>query len=266
MRAIMVSVDYADLLSVTLPHNRRHFQEVMVVTSPTDQATEVVALENRCTILKTDLFYQDGAAFNKWRALEHALDIFGRRDWLCVMDADVLWPRDICFREEHDKITWWMPNAASQGGTICQTKGILAGPLRHMCPWPITPIPDERTWGGFPIHRNVNEWAGYSQIFHANDPVLGEPPWHETDWESAGAADSFFQQKWVRERKIRLPFNVLHLGEAGQNWYGRATRYADGKLPKGSAEKIAKCTEIWRVRNERRRAGLDPFAGERIKG
>ena len=39
------------------------------------------------------VFYADGAAFNKWKALELALDSYGRRGWLCVMDADVIWPQ-----------------------------------------------------------------------------------------------------------------------------------------------------------------------------
>jgi hypothetical protein len=33
LRAIMVAVNYSDLLSITLPYNRHHFDQVMIVTN-----------------------------------------------------------------------------------------------------------------------------------------------------------------------------------------------------------------------------------------
>ena len=39
MNAILVCVDYSDLLAITLPHNRHHFNKVMVVTTPEDKDT-----------------------------------------------------------------------------------------------------------------------------------------------------------------------------------------------------------------------------------
>lgn len=207
MRAILVSVDYSDLLSITLPHNRHHFEEVMVVTDRSDLAAVKIAQDNDCRVYRTNAFYEDGAFFNKWVALEQALDAYGRHGLMCIMDADVLWPESIDWPE------------------LKPTK--LYGSLRHMLyEWP-SDIPAERDWNKFPIHRNINEWAGYTQIFHADDPHLGNPPWHEIDWLHAGGADSFFQAKWPRPDRIRL-FTVLHLGRAGKNWLGRTTPYADG--------------------------------------
>jgi hypothetical protein len=123
-------------------------------------------------------------------------------------------------------------------------------------------IPDENEWRNYPIHRNTAEWAGYSQIFHANDPVLGSPPWHEVDWVHAGGADSMFQRKWPRDRKIRPPFEVLHLGLAGENWMGRATPYADGTKPENAEELRTKMQGVW---VGRRKAGPGRFEQEKIK-
>ena len=50
MRAILVAVDYADLLAITLPYNRQHFYEVMVVTSLDkldDETREYAAANDR---------------------------------------------------------------------------------------------------------------------------------------------------------------------------------------------------------------------------
>src|SRR5271165_5034841 len=91
----MTCVDYAPLLSVTLPYNRHHFQEVWVVTAQRDTATQEVALRNGARVHITDAFYRRGAFYNKWLALEEGLDAMGRSGWLCIMDADVLWPRNL---------------------------------------------------------------------------------------------------------------------------------------------------------------------------
>jgi hypothetical protein len=223
LRAILTCVDYADILALSLPWNRRHFSEVFVVTTPRDTRTAQICDQNAAYAVQTDLFYESGPDhFNKWRALEHGLDVMGRSGWICIMDADVFWPS----RADLDSL---------QVGNLCS-------PLRRMAP--LTPlVPSEQTWAGWPIHRNVNEWAGYTQIFHASDPHLGTAPWHETNWIHCGGADSFFQQKWPRANKVRPDWEVLHMGPSGTNWFGRASEYIDGTLPGGAEERQRKLRE-----------------------
>lgn len=219
MRAILVSVDYGDLLSVTLPYNRSHFTDVMVVTHPSDAHTISVAQENDCSIYTTTLFYDNGADFNKWAALEAALDVYGRYGWLCIMDADIMWPRNI--------------------PSFSPIIGNLYVPCRHWCKEPHLGIPLE-PWSNLTLSSIREEFAGYSQIFHCSDPVLPTPPWHRTDWRHAGGADSYFHMRWPRSNKIRPPFNVLHLGPRGTNWCGRASTYLNGTVPPDSQHKINK--------------------------
>ncbi len=242
MRAILVCVDYCDYLEVTLPYNWHHFSEIMVVTSPADLDTQSYCskFDNvRCFV--TDLFYESGANFNKWKALESGLDAFGRNGWLCIMDADVVWPREI--------------------PELLLSPGTLYTPVRRMMNDVQLPIPEESQWSQFPIHRNVNEFAGYSQIFHANDPVLGDAPWHETNWKHAGGADSFFQRKWKRKNKVRPNFEVLHLGRAGLNWNGRATPFLDGTNCEGMQENLDNQNALF----QNRRKNRDPsFRSEKI--
>lgn len=256
----MVSVDYADILAVTLPRNLHHFEEVWIVTASRDAATRTVAEScgPKVKVFLTDSFWADGAVFNKWRALEEGLDAMGREGWLALMDADVTWPKDtwchpvdpLCrFTTGINPLTDWTP-------------GNLYSPLRRMwdC-WPetfdlcqlegATGMPAEGAWRQFLLHRNTAEWAGYTQIFHASDPVLGPPPWHQVDWRHAGGADSFFQRKWRPENKVRPPWEVLHLGPAGANWMGRASRLADGRRPEGAGERAGELARMWRERRMR---------------
>ncbi len=272
----MVAVDYTDLLAVTLPYNVHHFEDVTIVTdAASEDAVKQVCWDmpnpagTSLTILRTDLFTANGAAFNKWRALEWGLDQMGRHGWLCLMDADVLWPKGLEIRDQHETLKVWMPNTS----TLYLDRGQLCTPMRRMyesltfAPDGHLRIPAEEMWRNFIRHRNVREWAGYSQIFHASDPVLGPPPWHDVGYTHAGTADSIFQAKWPRERKVRPPFEVLHLGPAGQNWMGRATRRLDGSLPQESGERLRKVAAIWTGRRDLARQGKqgeDRYARERI--
>lgn len=251
MRAILVSVDYADLLAITLPYNKHHFESVMVVTSPADIETVAVATICGAQVFVTGSFYERGAIFNKWLALEQGLDHIGREGWICIMDADVLWPKEILGKSVNpENNANWM------------SVGNLYSPLRRMMsslPYPFA-LPSEDTWSNYPIHRNVNEWAGYTQIFHADDPHLGPAPWHETSWRHAGGADSMFQRKWPAECKVRPTFEVLHLGPAGTNWCGRATPYLDGRKPARAGERLAQLQGF--MRSRRRTPGR--FAEEKL--
>ena len=291
MNAILVSVNYSDILCLTLNYNRHHFNSVMVVTDDADNADACVAREHKAEVFATRAFYDGGASFAKWKALEQGLDAFGRDGWLCIMDGDVLWPKKID----------WNPDGNYQYGCVDESTeaiidcddmswerysvlkfGNLYSPFRRMWEnWPSVPagtlieqrvyedyssvLPVESEWKKFPLHRQQHEHAGFTQIFNASDPVLGPPPWHDTSYSHCGAADSWFQQKWSADKKIRPTWEVLHLGPAGTNWYGRATMRADGSVPEGANEKAKMTADMWRLRSERRKQGLDPFELEKIK-
>lgn len=215
----MVCVDYGDLLEITLPYNRHHFSEVMVVTAYKDERTIACAHQNNAWVHATNAFYTDGAVFNKFRALEEGLDIFGKFDWMCIMDADILWPKEIDWSFLHTDPCCFYSDL---------DPGILYTPLRRMCEDLSMGVPQEPYWKSYPLHPQQVEWAGYTQIFHADDPHLPAGEWHQTDWSHAGGPDSFFQQRWPACNKLRPPFECLHLGRAGTNWCGRVTPYLDG--------------------------------------
>lgn len=295
MRAIMVCVDYADILAITLPYNRHHFDEIVVVTDyRCYNQVRSIAVESGAQTYRTNAFYANGASFNKWAALEEALtECDYRHGWLCLMDADVIWPKRVVVGESKEFDGLWIQHLDVEGSEMVLKASQLCAPRRRMWEsWPqrgfplstldtdypqiivsncgeverIHFLPQESDWSKFPLHRNEKEFAGYSQIFHADDPVLGPLPWHQIDWRHAGGADSFFQDKWPTEKKVRPPFEVLHLGPAAQNWMGRATPLADGTVPPGSEEKLKAMEAMWWKRRENFYSGRDRFDGERLKG
>lgn len=228
IHAVLVSVNYTDLLRLTLPYNRHHFASVTVVTSEKDWKNVFpVANANGAWVYRTNAFYDDGATFNKWKALEEALDQFGLRirygpaKWVCLMDADVVWPKSASLER-------------------ILRPGMLYTPRRRMAVPAPNYIPAEEYWPAFPLHPQEREFAGYTQVFRNDDPALPlEGPWHETDWRHAGGADSFFQARWPEERKVRPDWTVLHLGPAGVNWCGRTTPDVEtGEVPPEAYERL----------------------------
>lgn len=243
MRAILVSVDYSDILRLTLPYNRHHFSDVFVVTTPRDTETQRIATSCGAHVITTDVFYDHGAEFNKWAALEHGIDQMVRQGWFCVMDADVLWPKTL--RRHRISI------------------GTLYTPFRRMCDNIPQEVPDESTWSQFPRDHLTHHWSGYSHIFHATDPALRALPWYGLDWKHAGGADTFFQERWSVQRKARPPFEVLHIGERGRNWCGRVTQRADNVEIPEAAEREQSLQRY--LRQRRGRKGSRRFDLEKIR-
>lgn len=224
----MVCVEYGDLLAVTLSYNRHHFDKVLVVTHMADKETIVVCENLGVDYITTPAFYENGAHFNKWKALEEGLDLMGREGLLCIMDPDVMWPKEI--------------------GPLHQfCPGRLYTPRRRLLRDVMQEIPPEEDWCKLELF-NEREFAGYSQVFYGDDSRLPDPPWHEQNWIHAGGADSAFQNLWKHEEKIRPSWEVLHLGSPGLNWCGRTTRRRDGRLPVNADGRAESLHRLMRMR------------------
>lgn len=274
MNAILVCVDFADVLEVTLPWNRHHFKDVWVVIAHRDKDTQRVAAANNALTYLTDSFWEGGGEFRKWLALENALRDTGLQDshdWLALLDCDVLWPKSLCLERSLE--------GSSRRPTMMKDQ--LIGPLRRMWrDWPkpapfianlmdcsiggwSPPIPVAEEWHKFPIHPQQHEWAGFSLILHTDDPVLRQRPWFDTSWRSCAGGDSEFQARWAKENKVRPNWQVLHLGQDHVNWAGRTVPFANGTRPDGWEEREVKLRTMMEQR--RGKTGSDKFDAEKIR-
>ena len=86
-------MNHAHFLKHTLPLNSRKFDNVIVVTTPTDFETQKVALENKADIVTTDLFYKYEAPFNRGLAINEGFRASKYNDWIIHSDSDVIFPR-----------------------------------------------------------------------------------------------------------------------------------------------------------------------------
>jgi hypothetical protein len=248
INAITVCVEYADLLALTLPWNQFFWSRIVVVTSPEDEQTielcrkfAAEGLQVHCH--QTNAFYARKAKFNKWAALEEGLDVLGRDGWILIHDADIaIQPCNHPFQPQI---------------------GRLYTPIRHvMKDISKGVIPATNEWRKHKPMRLNEEFNGYFQLFHANDPVLGPAPWHSVDWTWAGGGDTEFHKKWPDKMKTRPPFRCLHLGPTEVNWCGRSTPFVDGTLPAEAHVRFEQSQIIKRARRDRRHG----FHGDRYKG
>jgi len=208
IKAITVSVNYDDLLRVTLPRMKSHFDSILVVTDNKDRATHRVAEKYGAAVYRTDAFYRHGAVFNKGLAIEEAFDQIGRRGWILLVDADIILPPDVDLSE-------------------CDDPERLYSPYRRLlkCPSDLTYL-DHQSWSTLergPEGTRNDEFAGYFQLFHADATPLKVKPWYGIGWRTAGGCDSEFWWKWDREKLTRPSFEVLHVGQPNRNWKGRVT-------------------------------------------
>jgi len=215
--AVTVCVDMDDLLALTLPVNRDRFDHYIVVTSPKDTATIQVAADcGDVTVLPTDAFYRDGAWFNKGAAINQALRMLHRggqkENWVCLLDADIALPLE----------AGWL--------TPCLASGTLYAPAgRRMVLNPDESVRRHDTyWSRYPLQPDRPWVAGYTLLFDLA-ALKREDSIYPTDWKHAGGSDTDFCQRWPEDKRVLLPWEVLHLGPPQANWCGRTTGRIDGK-------------------------------------
>lgn len=215
LRGITVSVNYADLLALSLDRWVAGLDELLVVTSTADKQTQELCRKAGVYYFATDIFYANDAKFNKGAALSQAIkktrlfesSVF-EDNWFCIFDADIVPPID--WREQVNRADLQAGNlyGAERYYTLDKTK--------------LTPDP---------AHLLTRyEWIvlGYFMIGNVLDPRLPDPPF-ELCWPHAGYVDSVFASNWPRDKQILLPIQLTHLGLQEENWLGR------------TPEDVAKC-------------------------
>lgn len=232
LEGVTVCVNYADILAHTLPLNKTHFDRLIVVTAPEDEATQRVCEYWGVECILTDAFRSRWKGeFCKGSGINAGLDALDKDAWILHFDADVVLPPNFrqvlqradldpamiygCDRAEFKSFSDWekfyrAPEPHTQGmGFILHIEhhGQRFGAR--------VAFPHE---GGFiPI--------GFFQLWHAESGVLRYPAGH-TD---AGREDSHFAAQWPRRKRGFLPEIVVYHLESeaapmGANWQGRKTK------------------------------------------
>lgn len=190
IHGVTVCVDYADLLVRGLSRWLSGLTTLTVVTTPDDAHTLKLVEGLAVRTWRTEVFYADGAAFNKGAALSEAFEaVVPWKDWIALIDADIVPPRNWKQILEQEQ---------PQPGHLYGAHRVLENGRRY----------------------HDGEIAGFFQLFHTSDPHVQRRPLVETNWVHAGGYDSELQFRWKPHQRVHLPIDMTHLGEPGKNWFG----------------------------------------------
>lgn len=213
IHALTVSVDYSAELARSIDRWVAGLASLTVVTCHRDLATRELAVRAGARVFVTDAFYEEGAFFNKGRALELARGTLPAEDWHLLIDADVIAPE-----------TW--PSVLE---AAAPQPGILHGARRVR-------------ESGEPIFDA--ELAGFFHLWHSSDSRAAAPL--ARDFIHAGNYDSDFLARWPRKLQRILPLELVHLGETGRSWCGRGNEAAMEEIRR------RRRTRSWRQETVRR--------------
>jgi hypothetical protein len=233
LEGVIVCVNYSDFLAYTLPLNKLAFDKLVVVTSTKDRATQRLCEYHHVMCVQTDVFYENGASFNKAKGINFGLSFLDKDGWVLHLDGDMVLPpqfrrtlepldldptyvygvdRVMCrnFEQWHEFML--RPNLTQQNGIYIHptVPGMPVG----------TRIARYGTAGGYvPI--------GFFQLWNVKASGIDFYPNEHTD---AGRSDMLFTEQWPRNKRGFIPEIItIHLeseqlGSMGVNWKGRKTR------------------------------------------
>lgn len=216
---VMVCVNYGDFLKITLPLNKSHFDEIIVVTSHNDDITKKICSENSIRYVETNRMYEsENDAFNKGKAINEGIKNLKHNDWLVITDADMVFPDDT------KKILNSIDN-----------KNNIYGISRYICPtknefddyYKTKTIPNN--WK----HQKklINIGVGFFQMANFNCDIMKNKTknssWYSEKWGHCGRSDRSFWRSWPdSNRSVIKNLFGIHLGDDGMatNWFGRKSR------------------------------------------
>lgn len=235
IEAVTVCVNYSDFLAHTLPLNKHHFDDWVIITTREDKETQKLCSYHNVKCLTTDRFTENGEPFNKAKGINEGLLFHSKRDWMVHVDADMVLPAN--FRQIVQNMELY--------------KNDIYGCDRLMCPtfddW-IEHVKKPKliydNWiyihlNAFPIASRVADYngsgyapIGYFQMWH---PMTSKITLYPEEHGAADRTDMMFAKQWKRKNRQMIPELIaIHLDSEnatvesmGKNWYGRQTKPFD---------------------------------------
>jgi hypothetical protein len=204
--AIIVCVDYADFLAITLPATVAAVDRVCVATAPHDEATLAVCRANNVEITVYPRFSGGEATFDKAGGLNFLLDRLQPQGWVLSLDADIFLPRQL------------EANGLDRSHLYAAHRRMIAEPQQwreYLASRDLTPF--ARYGPGLKAGRAG--LLGYFQLWHY--PTFPQRRFPSSC--NAAGYDKAFGRLWPRPDRCYVEGDVVHLGINKANWNGRVT-------------------------------------------
>lgn len=239
IEAIVCCVNYSDFLEVTLPHNMQFFKRMLVVTDTKDRNTYEVCRKFSVPCIRSDVFYEDGDAFNKGRGINLGIQNSRNDCWMLHLDADVLLPHNFLTTLNKVKLQKDCIYGVDRLNTLTYenwVKGRNQEIPQHQWRY-LVHAPTNYQLGDRIVHMEYG-WIviGFFQLWHSSMRKL-----YPIVCGSAEHSDVLFSIQWSEEKRHLIPHMfVTHLESEnlnmGANWKGRKTKLFGN--PKIRSEKI----------------------------
>ena len=231
--AISVCVNYSDFLCWTIPMNKHLFERWIIVTSTDDKRTQKIAEHYELDVIATNVFYKDGATFNKAAAINEGLNyVKADGQWILFLDSDIVLPpqsKRVFEQVKFDSSCLYGVDRLDCG-TFNQWVDYMNAPDIYEGSWLLTT--GQMEVGARIIHLYGQEgdqgkFGGYKPLGFfqlANTSSFNEYPQGS---QAADHTDIQFANLYPREKRILIPeIYGLHLSSEpgwGSNWNGRKT-------------------------------------------
>lgn len=200
---VVVSVNYNDLLIVSLQHNSKIFENITVVTSEDDILCQKICQKFRVNCVVTNVMYENGDVFNKGKAINEGIKSLINPDFILLIDADIIIKNKIEINSFDRECLY------TSDRWFCKSYQILRD-------WQEGRIPLEKIG-----RKEGNKGIGFFQLFNINSKSIDkESPYPDVS-KNAAWSDLVFRDKFTKREDIRN--TIIHLGESYKNWDGRVS-------------------------------------------
>ena len=200
---IIVSVDYNDFLPITLENNIKIFDSITVVTSINDEECQKICQKFNVNCVVTERMYENGAKFNKGKAINEGIKSLLNPNWILLIDADIIVPESFTesFKDNYTNIN-----------SLYVCNRIMFKEYESYLDW--------KSGSGLKSQVSTLNGIGYFQLFNINSNCLQKIIYSETS-NNASRSDIYFKNRFTE--KVDLKIESIHLGISYQNWNGRKT-------------------------------------------
>jgi hypothetical protein len=221
---ITVCVDYSDILELCVKKNRKSLEHWFVITSSSDKKTKDLCEKYSINCFVTDVFYDNGCAFNKAAAMNQLLSVLQHNkildcfEWILLLDADII------LNDSIDKII--LHHNTGQLGEL------FVDPVSHdhsiedrfySCQRKI--FNNQQQYLNNIGYLEKIDFIGYFQLFHKSKILhdLKNNKQIFPEFPTACRYDDAFKYKYWPDSNTYTEINniVYHLGPIATNWSGR---------------------------------------------
>jgi len=218
IEAVTVCMNYADFLAQSIPHNIRHFDKWIIVTTPNDTETQKLCSYYGIDFIKTEAARLNWGEFRKGECVTLGLNELDKDDWLLLIDADtVLQPN---FRRSFDILNIDNELDKSCLYTLDRVRFESFEEWQEFISHPSYNLGNRARDGRFCLPGFVP--TGFFQMWHSSTGVLQ----YVHQWIECGGEDIRFSYLWPRNKRVFVPETTCyHLASGPEcNWLGRKSK------------------------------------------